>query len=147
MRTSQHTERMKRQREFWNETAKYQRFGRMEVEKMAAIEKEVAKTVSSLVTQVLKEARDNETIAKFGECPYYIEDLIESKTHKPDKEILTNLTSLMKYKAEKLESKDIGNKVIYKFFIKELMKCAGSASAAVAGSAGCAAAAAALSWS
>eukprot|EP01051_Picozoa_sp_SAG22_P021535 SAG22_NODE_4791_length_1162_cov_3.126883_1_plen_326_part_00 len=84
---------------------------------------EVAKVVNAMITQVCKQAKDDETIAQFGGCPYTMQDLIRSKTHKPDKEILTNLTSLMKYKADKLEGKDIGNKVIYKFFIKELMKC------------------------
>eukprot|EP01052_Picozoa_sp_SAG31_P011501 SAG31_NODE_652_length_13181_cov_14.268155_10_plen_316_part_00 len=76
-----------------------------------------------MVTQVSKMARDNETIEIYGECPYTIDDIIKSKTEKPNEEIMTNLTSLMDYKATKLENKDIGNKVIYKFFIKELMKC------------------------
>ena len=37
---------------------------------MAVVEKEVAKVVSSIITQVVKQARDDETITKFGDCPY-----------------------------------------------------------------------------
>jgi hypothetical protein len=72
---------------------------------------------------IAKLRRDDETVEKFGECPYTIEDIICSKTEKPDREIMTNLSSLMKYGANNLEHKEIGNNVIYKFFIEELMKC------------------------
>ena len=70
-----------------------------------------------------KITRDNDTIIKFGECPYTIQDIVHSKTETPETEILTNLSSLMKYGANFNEHKEIGNKVIYKFFIEELMKC------------------------
>jgi hypothetical protein len=71
----------------------------------------------------VKITRDNDTIIKFGECPYTIQDIVHSKTETPQTEILTNLSSLMRYGANVNEHKEIGNKVIYKFVIEELMKC------------------------